>query len=196
MLFSRFSNLPMEIRFQIWSFAIDAIEPRVVRANSLRPIKHSGSKNNPSLLFVNRESRKETLRRYELASDKDWTYINFDKDTLFADSFLSRDTLWSDPGYDSRIRHLALDSVLAVIRKKTLFKKIERSPRLQKLIIVPNPYWYEIKSAVVIAFTDMDNENFYKFNTKEVRLVHLLKERVRTGLEVCVTEISLPVRAM
>ncbi|KFY41563.1 hypothetical protein V494_02926 [Pseudogymnoascus sp. VKM F-4513 (FW-928)] len=195
MLFSHFSNLPMEIRFRIWSFALDAVEPRVVRANSRRPIKHSGSKNNPSLLFVNRESRKETLRSYELASDKDWTYINFDKDTLFADSFLSRDTLWSDPGYDTRIRHLALDSVLARLRKKTLFKKIERSPKLQKLVIVPNLYWYEIQSAVVIAFTDMDSENLYKFNTKEVRLVHLLKERARTGIEVCAAEITLPVKA-
>lgn len=76
--------------------ALKAIEPRVVRANSLKPIQHRVSKNNPLLLFANRESRKETLRGYELASSMDWTYINFEIDTLLADFFLSKDNIWNE----------------------------------------------------------------------------------------------------
>lgn len=202
--FIHFSELPMEIRLRIWSLALDAVEPRIVRANSLKPIEHSGSKNNPSLLFVNRESRKETLRRYELSSRMDWTYIDFARDTLFADHYLSRDTIWSDPRYDSRIRSLALDLTLAGVRKEALFTKIKRSPKLQKLIIVPNPSWHGIGSAVIIEFTEIDRKHFSKFCYWEVQLVRRLqeygtwciKEGLRAGLDVCVAGISCPIRAL
>jgi hypothetical protein len=133
----------------------------------------------------------------------DWTYIDFARDTLFADYYLSRDTIWSDPRYDSRIRNLALDLTLAGVRKEALFMKIKRSPKLQKLIIVPNPFWQGISSAVIIEFTKMDRKHFSRFCYWEVQLVRRLqnygewctKEGLRARLDVCVAGISCPIRA-
>ena len=170
-LFGCFSLLPTEIRLRIWSFTLDAIEPRVVRANSLRAIEYSGSKNNPTLLHVNREARYKTLQRYKLASTEDYTYIDFGKDTLFVDChFGLHDTLWTDPHYDPCMKIRALDMALARIRQDVLYKKIKRSPELRELIIVPNLYWHrELISAVTnITFKDIEEENFLKFTRSDI----------------------------
>jgi hypothetical protein len=64
--------------------------PRVVCANWLASKERSGSKGNLVLLFVNRESRAEALKRYKKLPGDDYIYADFSQDTMFIDSFFDR----------------------------------------------------------------------------------------------------------
>ncbi|KAI1640541.1 hypothetical protein F4809DRAFT_589155 [Biscogniauxia mediterranea] len=84
-MFHRFPELPCEIRLAIWRATWT---PRVVRADveqiNGRSVTVGGSL--PTSGWVNRESREETLRHYELCfsiySSPTRVYFNFDLDTL------------------------------------------------------------------------------------------------------------------
>jgi hypothetical protein len=60
MTFTLFSNLPTELRLQIWNHAIADLEPRFV----CREPKAKGNYT-PSILHANSEARAEGRKRYE-----------------------------------------------------------------------------------------------------------------------------------
>src|SRR5271169_6321527 len=101
-----FPKFPTEIRLEIWYYAMDA--PRIVRANWPYKTKRSGPKGNPALLFVNRESRREALKRYEKVSSHDNIYADFSQDAIFMDSGYLNVRL-DRTNYESRIQLLAID---------------------------------------------------------------------------------------
>jgi 2EXR family len=83
--FTLFNQLPREIREAIWLYAMTPatvyIKPSW-REYKARPRKQE----NPVLLQVRPESRAIALERYELVSDIDKIYVNFDLDTVYIDS--------------------------------------------------------------------------------------------------------------
>jgi hypothetical protein len=129
-LFPKFST---EVRLEIWHYAMDA--PRVVRANWPYKTKRCGLKNNPVLLFVNQESRREASKRYEKVSSDDDIYADFSQDTIFVDSSYLNFRL-DRTNYESRIQILAIDYSYFLHKTKLLLWKIRQCSKLRKLILV------------------------------------------------------------
>jgi hypothetical protein len=137
--FSLFPRLALEIRLAIWSYAMI---PAVVY---IKPVGNPRNKNvrkqeNSSLLRVCRESRIAALRQYELASDIDKTYVNFDLDTIYIDYTDSYD-LDSLPlypsGNEARFRYLAIDMHwINFLGMDFLINKVIRCPNLRQLTFV------------------------------------------------------------
>jgi hypothetical protein len=128
-----FPKIPTEIRLEIWYYAMDA--PRIVRANWPYKTKRSGPKSNPDLLFVNRESRQEALKRYEKVSGDDDIYADFSQDTIFVDSGYLNFRL-DRTNYESRIQILAIDYSYFLHKTNLLLWKIRQCSKLRKLILV------------------------------------------------------------
>jgi hypothetical protein len=109
--------------------------PRIVRANWPYKAKRSGPKINPALLFVNRESRQEALKRYEKVCGDDGIYADFTQDTIFVDSG-SLNFRLDRANYESRIQILAIDYSYFQHKAKLLLWKIRRCSHLRRLILV------------------------------------------------------------
>lgn len=95
---------------------------------------------NPTLLQVTRESRAATLRRYEIASDIDKTYVNFNLDTIFID-YIDHHDLDSVPLYPSknetRFQCLAIDiNWIFTLGLEFLINKVSRCHSLRQLVFV------------------------------------------------------------
>jgi hypothetical protein len=103
------SKFPLELRLKIWQCAMPP--PRIVHVNRPPSKKRSGMKDNPALLFVNKESQKEVLQRYQKFSGNDDIYVDFSQEAIFIDtSFLENEVEYpvlyiKDP----RIQILAVD---------------------------------------------------------------------------------------
>ncbi|KAI0871970.1 hypothetical protein GGS24DRAFT_37492 [Hypoxylon argillaceum] len=131
--FTKFRDLPPELRIRIWQFAMP--EPRTVVIKS----PHTRSKPEPTsldeilpsplgaelgwhsttqipaLLHVNYEARYEALKRYSLSlsigNAQPRVYIDFDRDTLFlGDAELAPECspLWAETPDLSKVRRLAV----------------------------------------------------------------------------------------
>jgi hypothetical protein len=187
-----FSKFAIEIRLKIWQYAMG---PLVVRANWPSSKKQSGSKNNPVLLFVNRESRHEALRHYQKLDDD--IYIDFRQDTIFMDSCFLSDVL-DHPHHpilgvhESQIQILAVDYEFWTFFTYLVLQKLNRCPQVRKLVLVmpgyETPNWldrglfYELDNVpALITFQDLVPHNydlFYFISGEVAEAIRFCKKRL------------------
>jgi hypothetical protein len=137
--FSLFPQLPFEIRWMIWYFAMT---PRIVNITPLlNPHEHPRQQENPSLLRVCHESRTAVLERYELSTDIDKTYINFTIDTIYMnfdiDNFAASSLSPSEN--DASFQLFAIDiEWIQFVGPKRFMEKFHRCQGLRELTILVN----------------------------------------------------------
>jgi hypothetical protein len=114
--FSRFADLPVELRLRIWAFA--QAPPRVIElrtwksSQELRPLKiGAGPHSVPSILHACRESRAEGLRIYHLEEIGISLWSNYDPSKLYIPWRYHPANKYADPEYHvraafTRTRHL------------------------------------------------------------------------------------------
>ncbi|KAI2622132.1 hypothetical protein GGS26DRAFT_249122 [Hypomontagnella submonticulosa] len=156
--FTRFRELPPELRIKIWQYAMP--EPRTVIVKSPharqkqtpRSLEEAMSKPRdpeqswfsttqiPALLHVNAEARHEALKHYKLSlgvgSVQPRIYVDFNRDTLFfGNSELKPEcsSLWTSTQDLNQVKHLAVvpEGAWRVLR----WKKVDLNS-LEKMIFV------------------------------------------------------------
>jgi hypothetical protein len=158
--FSKFNELPPELRIKVWQTAMPEARTVIVNAPYKRNDGSSPSLEDalgttedknaswtsstriPALLHVNAEARHEALRHYQLSlgigQHQPRIYVDFMRDTLFlGDAVLDpeRSRLWSHTKDMEKIERLAVvpEGAWRVLR----WKKVDFD-RLQKLTFVHN----------------------------------------------------------
>ncbi|KAJ8119506.1 hypothetical protein O1611_g10601 [Lasiodiplodia mahajangana] len=156
--FTKFRDLPPEIRIKIWQFAMPEARTIVIKSPHTKPkdmpasldgalpqmldteISWQSTTQIPALLHVNCEARYEALKHYSLSlcigKAQPTVYIDFSRDTLFlGDAELKPEcsSLWAKTKDLDKIQRLAVvpEGAFRALR----FMKIEASS-LQKLIFV------------------------------------------------------------
>jgi hypothetical protein len=102
--FSKFTNLPVELRVRIWAFAQEP--PRIIElrtwksSQELRPLKISaGPHSVPSILHACRESRAEGLRIYQLEEIGISLWKDFDPSKIYIPWRYHPANHYADPEY-------------------------------------------------------------------------------------------------
>lgn len=155
--FSKFNDLPPELRIKIWQAAIPEARTVVVKSplthkedESPQPLEEAliesptktwtSNTPIPVLLHVNAESRHEALKHYQLAlgveEHQPRVYVDFTRDTIFlgnAELKPECSSLWSNTNDMEKIERLAVvpEGAWRVLR----WKKVDFD-RLQKLTFV------------------------------------------------------------
>ncbi|KAI1169292.1 hypothetical protein F5B18DRAFT_17260 [Nemania serpens] len=156
--FTKFMELPPELRIKIWQFAMPEARTVVIKSPHARPEHLPTSLDEvlsqtpdtewawqsttqiPALLHVNNEARYEALKHYSLSLSigkaQPRVYIDFDRDTLFlGDAELKPECsqLWAETKDLSKVRRLAVvpESAWRALR----WLKVDVNS-LQKLIFV------------------------------------------------------------
>jgi len=167
-----FPNFPIEVRLQIWQCAVKELmeTPRIVRHNWPYKESHPRSENNPTLLYVNKESRQEALTCYNILQGNNELYINFKKDIVFWDSgsrsqhelssWAARNSLYPR-SFDIRTRYLAIDHAY-FLNNCSYLLSIEW---LEELIVVIEPDSKEANPAVLVKFTELNEENYIGYRS-------------------------------
>ncbi|KAI0023618.1 hypothetical protein F4780DRAFT_58644 [Xylariomycetidae sp. FL0641] len=131
--FTRFNDLPPELRIKIWQYSIPEARTVVVKSSRSRPTKAPASLDEamsqtydtektwqsptqiPALLHVNPEARHEALKHYRLSlgvgESQPRIFVDFSRDTVFfGNSELAPECspLWSSTSDLSRVQYLAV----------------------------------------------------------------------------------------
>jgi hypothetical protein len=178
--FTCFPNLPIELRLKIWRHCLPG--PRLVICRRfITYSKHDGeecARQVPTTLFVNRESRGETLKAYCLIRPKYQSVVAFnpDRDTLL---------LWHDiwpkveyefsnlkpyAGPDTGIRSLALTFGSVIERNfDELLEGILEYPVLEELVLWQERSW---EDSVALTVIDLSTrfDGWFRLRTESHRL--------------------------
>jgi hypothetical protein len=185
-----FSKFPSEVRLKIWQNAMPP--PRVVRLNQPTK-KRSGSKDNLVLLFVNKESRDEVLRRYEKLSGDDDIYVDFSQDIIFIDTSFLKDEVerprhpviyinepqiqkdeieW--PGHhilyvsEPRIQILAVEYQFWIWKSHRVYHIASQCSKLRKLVIIIPKDKVDITTPVTFQDLGPDNHEIFGSTIDEI----------------------------
>ncbi|RYC64675.1 hypothetical protein CHU98_g1547 [Xylaria longipes] len=159
--FTKFRDLPPELRIKIWQFAVPEARTVVIKSPFTRqnhiptsldealPQAHDGEETwqsttqIPALLHVNAEARHEALKHYSLSlgvgKGQPRVYVDFDRDTIFFGGAELQPTcrsLWANTNGLNKVRRLAV--VPQGAWRALRWKKVDLNS-LEKLIFVHNP---------------------------------------------------------
>lgn len=178
--FPCFSNLPVELRLKIWRYCQPG--PRlVIFSKYARYSKHDSKESPappaPTILFVNRESREETLKEYCLIHPQfhSFTAFNANRDTL-----LLCHSIWPKVQYgffilkpyagaEFEIRSLALSFASIEAEFEELLNRMLTYPFLGELVLWQERNWEDsIPMSTIDISTGFDA--WFKLRTEAHRL--------------------------
>ncbi|TRX89531.1 hypothetical protein FHL15_009575 [Xylaria flabelliformis] len=159
--FTKFRELPPELRIKIWEFAMPDARTIIVKSPYTRQKRLPASLDGvlpqvqdegeawqsptqvPALLHVNAEARHEALKHYSLSfgvgKGQPRVYVDFDRDTIFfgvAELQPDCSSLWADTHDLDKVRRLAI--VPQGAWRALRWKKVDLNS-LEKLIFVHDP---------------------------------------------------------
>ncbi|RDL36657.1 uncharacterized protein BP5553_06009 [Venustampulla echinocandica] len=144
--FSRFNLLPLELRFKVWDYSINSIDPDVISAwwDPTHRVFRSRRKP-PAVLHCCQESRREGLKTYFLSFAKDREfgriYFCYNKDVVH----FRWETLGASPGRLSRkigdtdysnLQHLMIAEPSLLAHADEDLRELERFTSLQLIVVM------------------------------------------------------------